>query len=97
MIGSLRLWSEEGGVYHLTSMSQQVGKAPLYADMCIDTLVGIITDYIADWTPEAIPVLAEAADDYITEVEDVFLAESVVATESGETVGYESLRKDLGL
>jgi hypothetical protein len=59
--------------------------------------MGIITDHINCWFLEAIPVLVEAADDYMTEVEDLFLAESVADIESNETVGYESLRKDLGL
>lgn len=65
--------------------------------LCTSKLIAVLMNRIADWIPEALPLLADAADDYMTEVEDVFLAESAVATESGETVSYESLRKDLGL
>jgi hypothetical protein len=87
----------ESGVYRLTSMSQQVGKAPLYADMCIDTLMGIVRGFIPYWTPEAIPLLAQAADDYMAEVEDVFLDESSSAEVSQKAASSEPLRYDVGL
>ena len=83
--------------HRFASLNQQIGKHALYADMCIDTLMGVLTDQFSQWIPEALPVLARAADDYMTEVEDVFLAEFPATKESGEAVGYESLRKELGL
>jgi len=63
----------------------------------MSALIAVLMNQVTDWIPEAIPVLAEAADGYMTEVEDVFLAEPYDADSSQETVSYESLRKDFGL
>jgi hypothetical protein len=91
--------SKQGGsvIYRVATVVQQIGEPALYTDMCMSTLMAVLMNQITDWIPEAIPVLAEAADDYMTEVEDVFLAEPSDTGTSQETVSYESLRKDLGL
>ena len=91
--------SEQGprALYRLAALNQQAGEPALYADMCIDALSGVLTDLFTRWTPEAIPLLAGAADEYMTTVEDVFLGEPSSTHRPGERVDYESLRKDLGL
>lgn len=84
-------------VYRVATVVQQIGKPALYTDICMSTLMAVLMNQITGWIPEAIPLLAEAADDYMTEVEDVFLGELSGAEEPNETVDYESLRKGLGL
>ena len=84
-------------IYRLIILAPQVGEASLYAAMCMNTLLGILTDQIPAWNPEAIPILAEAADEYMTQVEDVFLGGSAPREESQDAIAYESLRPELGL
>jgi hypothetical protein len=85
------------GIYRVATVVQQIGEPALYTDMCMSALIAVLMNQVTDWISEAIPVLAEAADRYMTEVEDVFLAEPYDADTSQETVSYESLRKDFGL
>lgn len=54
-------------------------------------------DQIAGWVPEAIPLLAAAANDYMTTVEDVFHEASPAARAPQETVDFQLLRKELGV
>lgn len=91
--------SEQGprGIHRLTALNQQVGEPACYAEMCIAILMLVLADHVTDWSPEAIPVLAKAADDYMSEVEDVFLSDLPADGSAEETVGYEALRKGLGL
>jgi hypothetical protein len=91
--------SEEGprGIHRLTALTQQVGAPALYAEMCIAILMLVLADHVTDWLPEAIPVLAGAADDFMSEVEDAFLSDLPADRSAEETVGYETLRQRLGL
>jgi hypothetical protein len=84
-------------IYSVATVIQQIGEPVLYTDICMSTLMAVLMNQITDWIPEAIPMLAEAADDYMTEVEDVFLTEPSDTGAFEEAVNYESLRKDLGL
>lgn len=70
----------------------------LYAQLVTLAIMAIILDKIDDWRPESIPVLAAAADDYMVEVEDVFLTDiSFDQDADGPPVAFEDVRKELGL
>ncbi len=87
----------EGGpaAYRLEAIQQQVGKFVLHADMCINTLMMVLSDQLKDWEPGSLEILVSAADEHMTEIEDVFLASTSVSDDAEETVPFSSLRKDL--
>ena len=100
---AFRNWAIETGKQggpeadRVSTVFEQVGGFTPYGDMCISALMGVLTDRITAWEPAAVPLLAEAADDYMTSVEDVFLGEPSVPEDVRETVDYESIRTQIGL
>lgn len=89
----------EGGSrsYLLESIQQQAGEFILRADMCINTLMMVLSDDLNDWEPGSLGILVSAADEHMVAVEDCFLASAGSIDMTEETVSYESLRKKLGI
>ena len=61
----------------------------------INTLMMVLADQLKDWEPGSLEILVSAADEHMTEIEDVFLASTSVNDDAEETVPFSSLRKDL--
>jgi len=91
--------NQKGGLaaYRLTTLMQEAGEFASYADMCANALIAVFTDEITDWSPDSILMLAEIADEYMTYVEDVFLARPHRDEERQDTVDFDSVRASLGL
>ena len=89
----------EGGSrsYLLESIQQQAGEFILRADMCINTLMMVLSDDLKDWEPRSLGILVSAADEHMVVVEDCFLASAGSIDMTEETVSYESLRKKFGI
>ncbi len=92
VVGSMQ--SADAAPYTVDSIMQQVGEPIQYADMCVNTLFLVLSDQITDWEPDALPILATAADHYMTLVEDVFLSRSVASGAGGPAIHYDSLRQE---
>lgn len=81
----------------MKSPTQSVLSSALHANMCMSAIHLIVMDIIDEWRADAIPVLASAADDFMTLVEDEFLTSDLPSGSDAETVGYEAVRRELGL
>ncbi|MCY4623482.1 MAG: hypothetical protein OXC99_00515 [Chloroflexi bacterium] len=62
-----------------------------------DMAISLVVAKPSDSSPNAIPLLARLADQCITEVEDLFLAEADYGDDDGEHVSLEDVRANLGL
>lgn len=89
--------SGRAAAYLLESRVQQVGESVQYADICMNTLLLVLSEQLTDWEPSAVPMLASAADEYMTNVEDAYLSASVDSEAGGPAIDYEAVRRDLGV
>ena len=89
----------EGGshAYSLEAIQQQVGEFILRADMCINSLMMVLSDNLKDWEPGSLGILVSAADEHMATVEDALLASTGSSDATEETVSYQSLRTEFGI
>ena len=88
----------ESEAYRRTEqLKQSVSVPALYANMAISALLLIVLDTIDEWLVEAIPILAAAADDFMTEVEDEFFAREQPDDVEEPSIAIDSVREELGL
>ena len=89
----------EGGshAYSLEAIQQQVGEFILRADMCINSLMMVLSDDLKDCEPGSLGILVSAADEHMATVEDTLLASTGSSDANEETVSYDSLRTELGI
>jgi len=64
---------QPGAVVTVTHLLAKIGQPLSYAIIVINAVRIILHDLTTDWTAESVPVLCEAADDFMTCVEDAFL------------------------
>lgn len=90
---------EEGGpeMERMVVMVQMTAEAVGRADAAMGAVIMALFDAVQDWEPEALALLCRAADHYMTQVEDQFLADVAEDLKGAETVPVESVRKELGL
>ncbi|MDP6510743.1 MAG: hypothetical protein QGH23_05995 [Dehalococcoidia bacterium] len=71
------------------------------ADLCVSTITLLLGGEIKQWDSRAIKLLCRAADGYMLEVEDIFLAHSWELRKRlgavTETVSLDQLKKEIGL
>jgi hypothetical protein len=78
--------------YRFTTMMSAIIGPSVRAQMVISAVVRILHHEIPQWKAESIPVLTAAADDYMTAIEDEFLAATPPSDNAvSNTVSLESL------
>ena len=82
--------------YRLTTILPLIGTASLSSQALKLAIFSILFD-VEDWELESIPLLINALDKYMTEIEDVFLGQTLDDEAEDDTVSYEEVRQGLGL
>ena len=82
--------------YRLTTILPLIGTASLSSQALKLAIFSILLD-VEDWELESIPLLINALDKYMTEIEDVFLGQTLDDEAENDTVSYEEVRQGLGL
>ena len=82
--------------YRLTTILPLIGTASLSSQALKLAIYSILLD-VEDWELESIPLLINALDKYMTEIEDVFLGQTLDDEAEDDTVSYEEVRQGLGL
>lgn len=71
------------------------------ADMCVSSVVLVLVDEIKYWNMASIKLLSQAAGEYMSQVEDIFLLHDDELAKrlrgKGEVVSFAEIRRDLGL
>lgn len=95
---------QKGGAeaHRLAAMATIVGEPLLRAQICILAVTAILLEGVTDWALESIPLLCSASDEYMSEVEDAFLAASYKGAHEKlsldeELVDYDRIRQSLQL
>ena len=83
-------------LYRLTTIFPLIGTTSLFSQALKIAIFSILLD-IEDWELESIPLLINALDKYMTEIEDVFLGQTLDDEAENDTVSYEEVRQGLGL
>ena len=82
--------------YRLTTILPLIGTAVQFSQALKMAIFPILLD-IEDWELESIPLLINALDKYMIEIEDVFLGQTLDDEAENDTVSYEEVRQGLGL
>ena len=82
--------------YRLTTIFPLIGTAVQFSQALKTAIFPILLD-VEDWELESIPLLINALDKYMTEIEDVFLGQTLDDEAEDDTVSYEEVRQGLGL
>lgn len=94
----LNRWKSGGSKWQeLVSIAQGVGQPAAYADICITAMLLTITGTFATWDSIAVDLLCWSADEYMTDVEDVFLSYSVQESSEEDVRSLQELRDQLDL
>lgn len=81
----------------METLAGAILKPVLNAEMSISAIQLIVLDMIDEWDVDALPVLAGAADDYMTLVEDEFFVHAASSDAELDHVGIEDARREFGL
>lgn len=82
--------------YRVTIILPLIGTATLFSQALKIAVFSIMLD-VEDWEVESIPLLINALDKHMTEIEDVFLGQTLADDSENDTVSYDEVRQSLGL